>query len=216
MKVIVFGGSGMIGQGVLRECLLDPDVTEVLVVGRSPLGREHPKLNEIVQADLADLSTVDFAGYEACFFCLGVSSTGMKEDAYRRITYDFTLAAARPFAAANPESTFIYVSGLGTDSSEKGRTMWARVKGKTENDVLALPVKAYMFRPGYIHPMHGETSRTALYRVLMKVITPLYPLLRRLMPGYVTTTEQIGLAMLRIAKSGSSVKILDPKAINAA
>jgi uncharacterized protein YbjT (DUF2867 family) len=213
MKVIVFGASGMVGYGVLRECLLDPDVTEVLAIGRSPLGRTHEKLTENIQPDLTDLSTVDFAGYDACFFCLGVSSAGMKEEAYRHITYDFTMAAARPFAEANPEGTFVYVSGVGTD--EHGRSMWGRVKGKTENDLLAMPFKAYMFRPGYIQPMHGAKSRTRLYRVLMGVFVPLYPLIRRLAPNFVTTTEQIGLAMLRAAKSGAPQKILDPKAINA-
>jgi uncharacterized protein YbjT (DUF2867 family) len=213
VKVIVFGASGMVGQGVLRECLLDPDVTEVLVIGRSPLAREHEKLKQSVQADLADLSTVDFTGYDACFFCLGVSSAGMSEQKYRHITYDFTMAAARPFAAANPAATFTYVSGMGTD--QNGRSMWSKVKGKTENDLLALPFKAYMFRPGYIQPMHGVTSRTTLYRVLYKVLAPLYPLIRRLAPAALTTTEQIGRAMLRVAKDGAPKKILDPRAINA-
>jgi uncharacterized protein YbjT (DUF2867 family) len=213
VKVILFGASGMVGQGVLRECLLDPEVTEVLAVGRSPLGREHEKLKESVQKDLADLSTVDFTGYDACFFCLGVSSAGMNEETYRHITYDFTMAAGHKLAEANPESTFTYVSGVGTDAN--GRSMWGRVKGKTENDLLALPFKAYMFRPGYIQPMHGATSRTRLYRVLYKVLVPLYPLLRRLAPNAVTTTEQIGRAMLRVAKAGAPQKILDPRAINA-
>jgi uncharacterized protein YbjT (DUF2867 family) len=213
VKVIVFGASGMVGHGVLRECLLDPEVTEVLVIGRSPLGRTHEKLKESVQPDLTDLSTVDFTGYDACFFCLGVSSAGMREEAYRRITYDFTMAAARPLAAANPDATFTYVSGMGTDAG--GRAMWAQVKGKTENDLLALPFKAYMFRPGYIQPMHGATSRTTLYRVLLKVIAPLYPVIRRVAPDAVTTTEQIGRAMLHVARSGAPERILNPRAINA-
>lgn len=213
MKVIVFGASGMVGHGVLRECLVDPDVTGVLVVGRSPLGRSHEKLTEAVVPDLTDQSTVDFTGYDACFFCLGVSSAGMSEEAYRRITYDFTMAAARPLAAVNPGATFTYVSGLGTDSTEQGRTMWARVKGKTENDLLALFPNAYMFRPGAIVPMRGATSRTTLYRVAYKIATPLFPLIKRLKS--VTTTEQIGRAMLRVAKSGAPEKILDPRAINA-
>jgi uncharacterized protein YbjT (DUF2867 family) len=213
VKVIVFGASGMVGYGVLRECLVDPDVTEVLAIGRSPLGRTHEKLTESVQQDLTDLSTVDFTGYDACFFCLGVSSAGMTEEAYRHITYDFTMAAARPFAEANPDGTFTYVSGMGTDAD--GRAMWARVKGKTENDLLAMPFKAYMFRPGYIQPMYGATSRTTLYRVFLKFIAPLYPVIRRLAPNAVTTTEQIGRAMLRVARAGAPKKILDPKDINA-
>ncbi|MEV4320389.1 epimerase [Actinocrispum sp. NPDC049592] len=213
MKVIVFGASGMVGYGVLRECLVDPEVTQVLAVGRRPLGREHEKLTEAVVPDLTDLSTVDFTGYDACFFCLGVSSAGMSEADYRHITYDFTLAAGRKLAEVNPDATFTYVSGMGTDPN--GRQMWSRVKGRTENDLLALPLHAYMFRPGYIQPMYGATSRTTLYRVLYKVLVPLYPLVKRIAPGAVTTTEQIGLAMLRVAKNGSPQKILDPRAINA-
>jgi len=149
MKVVLFGATGMIGQGVLRECLLAPAVTEVLTVGRAPTGKQHAKLREVTHADLGDLTAIegDLRGADACFFCLGVSSAGMSEDAYRRITYDYTMAAARVFAALDPEATFVYVSGAGTDSTERGRSMWARVKGKTENDVLALLPNAYMFRP---------------------------------------------------------------------
>lgn len=213
MKVIVYGASGMVGYGVLRECLLDPDITEVLVVGRSSLGRQHEKLKEIVLPDLADQAGVDFSGYDACFYCLGVSSGGMSEEKYRRITYDFTMAAARRLAEVNPDATFIYVSGLGTDSTEKGRTMWARVKGKTENDVLALFPKAYMFRPGYIEPMHGAKSRTRLYQVFLTILRPIFPLVRRF--SWATSTEQIGKAMIGVAKHGSLEKILAPKAINA-
>jgi uncharacterized protein YbjT (DUF2867 family) len=213
VKVIVFGASGMVGYGVLRECLVDPEVTEVLAIGRSPLGRSHEKLRESVQPDLADLSSVDFTGYDACYFCLGVSSAGMSEAAYRHVTYDFTMAAARPFAEASPTGTFVYVSGMGTDAT--GRAMWARVKGKTENDLLAMPFDAYMFRPGYIQPMHGATSRTTLYRVLYKVFAPAYPLIRRVAPGASTTTGQIGLAMLRLTREPSPKKILESRDINA-
>jgi uncharacterized protein YbjT (DUF2867 family) len=213
VKVIVYGASGMVGYGVLRECVLDPEVTEVLVIGRSPLGRRHEKLKEIVLPDLADQSGVDFSGYDACFYCLGVSSSGMSEEKYRHITYDFTMAAARPLAEASPDATFVYVSGLGTDSTEKGRTMWARVKGKTENDVLALLPNAYMFRPGYIEPRHGATSRTTLYRIALTIFRPIFPLVRRF--SWATDTEQIGKAMLALAKHGGLEKILDPKAINA-
>jgi uncharacterized protein YbjT (DUF2867 family) len=217
MNVILFGASGMIGQGVLRECLQDDRVERVLSVGRSALGLEHPKLRELVQPDPSDLSAIadGLADYDACFFCLGVSSVGMKEDAYRRITYDLTLAAARTLAAANPELTFLYVSGQGTDSSEQGRSMWARVKGRTENDLLALPFRAYMFRPGFVQPMDGVVSRTRLYRLAYAVTGPLVPLLRRLAPNAVNDNRQIGRAMLAVAASGADTRILSPKEISA-
>jgi uncharacterized protein YbjT (DUF2867 family) len=218
MRVVLFGATGMIGQGVLRECLLDETVTQVLTVGRTPTGQQHPKLREVTHADLADLTPIqsDLRGYDACFFCLGVSSAGMSEDAYRRITYDYTMAAARVFAAQDPDATFVYVSGAGTDSTEKGRTMWARVKGKTENDVLSLLRGAYMFRPGYIQPMHGIRSRTRLYRMVYVVTVPLYPVLRRLFPKSITTTESIGRAMINVAAEGAPTRVLDPSDINAA
>jgi uncharacterized protein YbjT (DUF2867 family) len=218
MKVVLFGATGMIGQGVLRECMLDPAVTAVLTVGRNPTGTQHAKLREISHVDLTDLTPIqdELRGYDACFFCLGVSSAGMSEEAYRRITYDYTMAAARVFAAQDPEATFIYVSGAGTDSTEQGRTMWARVKGKTENDVLALLPNAYMFRPGYIQPMHGVKSRTRLYRLVYVVAVPLYPVVRRLFPKSVTTTETIGRAMINIAAKGAPTKVLNPSDINAA
>ncbi|HXI56585.1 MAG TPA: epimerase, partial [Polyangia bacterium] len=172
MRIILFGATGMVGQGALRECLLDPDVSEVLSIGRTPVrrtavGPTDAKLREQVLADPGDLSSIEgqLVGYDACFFCLGVSSVGMTEAAYRRITYDLTLAAARTLSRLNPGMTFIYVSGAGTDSSERGRSMWARVKGQTENALLALPFKAaYMFRPGIIQPLHGIVSKTPLYR----------------------------------------------------
>lgn len=213
VKVIVYGASGMVGYGVLRECLLDPSVTDVLAVGRRPLGQQHEKLTEVVLPDLADQSTVDFTGYDACFFCLGVSSAGMSEDAYRRVTYDMTMAAANPLHEANADATFIYVSGQGTDSTEQGRAMWARVKGKTENDLLKLFPKAYMFRPGVILPMHGAKSSTTAYRIAYTAFRPLFPLFRRMKS--VTSTEQIGLGMLAVAKHGTDKKILYPQDINA-
>jgi uncharacterized protein YbjT (DUF2867 family) len=218
MKVVLFGATGMIGQGVLRECLLEPTVTQVLAVGRAPTGKQHAKLREITHADLTDLGPIEaeLRGSDACFFCLGVSSAGMSEDSYRKITYDFTMAAARVFAAHDPNATFIYVSGAGTDSTEKGRSMWARVKGKTENDLLTLLPNAYMFRPGYIQPMHGVTSRTRLYRVAYVVAVPLYPVLRRLFRKSITTTEAIGRAMINIAAKGAPARVLDPGDINAA
>jgi uncharacterized protein YbjT (DUF2867 family) len=218
MKVIVFGATGMVGQGVLRECLLDPGVEAVLTVGRSVTGKVHPKLREITPTDLTDLSSVEneFAGYDACFFCLGVSAAGMNEAAYRRITSDVTLAAARALVRHNTDLTFIYVSGQGTDSSERGRVMWARVKGQTENALLKMPLHAYMFRPGFIQPKNGATSRTRLYRWIYAVTTPLYPLLRRLAPKSITTTERLGRAMLTVARDGAPQRVLGPAEINAA
>ncbi|MEV3983579.1 NAD(P)H-binding protein [Nonomuraea sp. NPDC049758] len=215
MRVIIFGATGMVGRGVLRECLLDERVTAVLTVGRSPTGTVHPKLRELLHADLSDLSAVEgeLAGYDACFFCLGVSAAGMSEQDYRRITYDYTLAAGTTLARLSPSSTFVYVSGAGTDAH--GRAMWARVKGATENALLALPFHAYMFRPGYIQPMHGVTSRTRWYRLAYVVAAPLYPLLRRLFPAAVTTTERIGQAMITVAERGAPERILGPAAINA-
>ena len=217
MKVILFGGTGMVGQGVLRECLLDDRVDRVLAVGRSSVGRAHPKLLEIVQDDLFDLSGVrdQLAGYDACFFCLGISSVGLAEDQYRRITYDLTLAAAGIIATASPGLTFIYVSGRGTDSSETGRVRWARVKGATENALGELPVRGYAFRPGYIQPMHGATSKTRLYALIYRVVAPLYPALRRLAPGAVTTTEALGRAMIAVAEHGHPTPVLENGDINA-
>lgn len=218
MNVILFGATGMIGRGVLRACLRDDAVDSVLAVGRSPLGVSHPKLRERVQEDPSDLSApdLDLAAYDACFFCLGVSSLGMKEEAYRRVTHDLTLAVARPLAAANPDLTFVYVSGEGTDSTEQGRSMWARVKGKTENDLLQLPFHAYMFRPGIIQPAPGVPSKTRLYRVLYAVTAPLIPLLRRVAPNLVVTTEDLGRAMIAVATPGTEVpgRILRPQDIN--
>jgi uncharacterized protein YbjT (DUF2867 family) len=212
MKAILFGATGMVGRGVLRECLLDPEVQSVLAIGRRETGVRHEKLHEIVHRDFADFSTIegDLSGYDACFFCLGVSSAGMSEREYARVTYDVTTAAAGTLVKHNPDMTFIYVSGAGTDSSERGRMMWARVKGRTENALFAMPFKAgYMFRPGYIQPLHGITSSTKLTRVLYAVMGPLYPLWKRLFPNYVTTTEQLGLAMIHVAKHGAPKRILE-------
>ncbi|WP_117208091.1 NAD-dependent epimerase/dehydratase family protein [Allorhizocola rhizosphaerae] len=216
MKVVVFGATGMIGQGVLRECLVDPRVTEVLTVGRKATGQGHAKLREIVPADLYDLSTVEdqLTGVKACFFCLGVSSAGMSGADYRRVTYELTIAAAKTLARLNAGMTFVYVSGAGTDAN--GRSMWSQVKGKTESDLLAMDLDGYMFRPGYIHPSHGEKSRTRLYAALYVVAKPLYPLLKRLAPNAVTTTEDIARAMINLAVSGTEKKILHPKDINSA
>ncbi|ODA41623.1 NAD-dependent epimerase/dehydratase family protein [Desulfosporosinus sp. BG] len=216
MKVIIFGATGMIGRGVLQECLLDAEVDDVLTVGRSVTGLQHEKLNEILHKDLLNLSAIegDLAGYEACFFCLGVSSVGMKEQEYQRVTYDITRAVAQTLVKLNTEMTFIYVSGSGTDSTEQGRVMWARVKGKTENALLRLPFKAaYMFRPAFIQPCSGIVSRTKLYRVLYRVLGIFYPILKRLFPQYVTTTEILGRTMIKVAKQGAQTSIIESKDI---
>ena len=170
----------MVGQGVLRECLRDPEVERVLVIGRSSIGIQNEKVREIVHRDFLDFSSIEdqLGGYDACFFCLGISSVGMTEQDYTRVTYDFTLAAAQVLAKQNPGMTFIYVSGTGTDSSEHGRLMWARVKGKTENALFKLPLEAYMFRPGYVQPLHGIKSKTKLYHTLYSVVGVFYALLR--------------------------------------
>jgi uncharacterized protein YbjT (DUF2867 family) len=218
MNVILFGATGMVGQGVLRECLLDPRVDRVLSIGRNATGQSHTKLREIAHSDLLDFSAIetDLSGFDACFFCLGVSSAGMTEQAYRRVTYDITLAAARTLARLNPTMTFLYVSGAGTDSSERGRVMWARVKGQTENALLGLPFKAaVMFRPGGIVPLHGVTSKTRIYRIVYGLTRPLWPVLYSAFPQFVTTTEQIGRAMLRVATSGAPKPILETRDINA-
>ena len=218
MRIIVFGATGMVGQGVLRECLLDPEVDQVLAVGRRPTGERDEKLRELVRKDLAGFSTGEreLAGFDACFFCLGVSSAGMTEGDYTRLTYDLTMAAATALVRLNPGMTFIYVSGAGTDSTERGRTMWARVKGRTENALLKLPFgAAYMFRPAFIQPMHGIVSRTRLYRVLYAILGPLYPVWKFLFPAYVTTNEEVGKAMLRVAKHGAPKPVLESVDISA-
>jgi len=217
MKILIFGATGMVGLGVLRECLLDPEVERVVTVGRLPTGIRHDKLREIVHADLTDYSAIEseLAGFDACFFCLGVTSSGMTEAAYSRITHDFTIAAATALARLNPQMTFTYVSGEGTDSTERGSVMWARVKGRTENALLRLPFKgAYMFRPGIIQPMHGIRSKTRIYRVLYAFTWPLIAMLRPLLPKYITTTQQMGRAMLKVAKVGADKRVLATADIN--
>src|ERR1700737_4687898 len=198
MKVILFGATGMVGQGVLRESLLDPGIESLLAVGRSPTAQRHAKLREIVHDNFLDFSGIEsqLSGYDACFFCLGVSSVGMSEERYRRLTYDITLAAAKTLARLNPGMVFIYVTGRGTDSTERGSLMWARVKGKTENDLLKLPFKAaYMFRPAGIQPLHGVRSKTAWVQAIYVGTAPLLTLLNRVAPQFMTTSEQVGRAM---------------------
>ncbi|SHG54931.1 epimerase [Bradyrhizobium erythrophlei] len=217
MKVILFGATGMVGQGALRECLLDAEVESVLVVGRSPTDQQHAKLREIVHDNFLDYSAIEsrLIGYDACFFCLGVSSVGMNEERYRQLTYDITLAAARTLARLNPQMVFVYVTGRGTDSSEKGRLMWARVKGKTENDLLKLPFRAaYMFRPAGIQPLHGIRSKTAWVQAIYVVAAPLLSLLNRVAPKYMTTTEQVGRAMIKVARNGFARPVLESEDIN--
>ncbi|WP_248799807.1 NAD(P)H-binding protein [Pseudomonas sp. MWU13-2105] len=217
MKVLLFGATGMVGQGVLRECLLADDVQQVRVIGRTPLTQVDPKLSQVVQADLFNYQAIEgeLQGFDACFFCLGVSAVGMDEAQYTRVTYDLTLAAAETMARLNPNMTFVYVTGAGTDSSEKGRSMWARVKGRTENALQRLPFKAvYLMRPGAIQPLHGVRSKTALYQTLYSVVGPLMSVLRRLWPDTIQTSETVGRAMLAVARNGGAQPILDPRAIN--
>jgi uncharacterized protein YbjT (DUF2867 family) len=217
MDVIIFGASGMLGQGALRESLLDPDVRRVVTVVRTPMGQQHPKLQEILHPDLLDLSPIEsqLSGLDACFYCLGVTSAGMTEEAYTRVTYDMTVSVATTLSKLNPQMTFVFVSGAGSDSSERGRTMWARVKGKAENAVLRFPFKAaYIFRPGVIQPLHGIRSKTRSYQVFYTIAAPVLPLLKRLFPRLITTTEQIGRAMLVVAKRGSPSTILGSADIN--
>jgi len=210
MNVILFGSTGMVGQGVLRECLRDPDVTRVLTVVRSATGQQHAKLREIVHADFNDFSTLQLDG-DACFWCLGVSSAGMSEADYTRVTYGYTMAAAE--VLARPTMTFIFVSGAGA----QGNAMWARVKRRTEDSLFALPFKdVYVFRPGLIQPLHGIRSRTRVYNLLYPLLYPLMLVAKRVAPGFVTDTERLGRAMLHIARKGFPKKVLGNRDINAA
>lgn len=215
VKVLLFGATGMVGQGVLRECLRSDDVARVVSVGRAATFQQHGKLREIVHRDLFNLSPIerDLSGFDAAFFCLGVSSAGMNEQTYTLITHDLTISVAKTLARLNPQMTFIYVSGAGTNAD--GRVMWARVKGRTEDALLRLPFKAaYMFRPAFIQPMHGVTSRTKLYRFFYAITAPVFPLLKRF-PKFVTTTERIGRAMINVAIHGADKKVLESRDIDA-
>lgn len=212
MNVLILGASGMVGQGVLRECLLDDGVARVVTLGRSPTGQSHQKLREIVHGELLNLRPIQsqLTGLDACFYCLGASATGLSEADYTQINYVLTLSVAETLVRIDPDMTFVYVSGAGTDSSEHGRTMWARVKGRTENALLRLPFKAaYMLRPGLIIPMHGIKSKTRLYRAFYLLLGPMLPLMKKLFPRSIITTEQLGRVMLRLARSGYSKPIVE-------
>ena len=212
MNVLIFGSTGMIGQGVLRECLLDPGVQRVVVVNRRPGGKTDPKLREVIHRDLFDLTSIEheLRDIDACFFALGVTSIGLNEEQYSRITYDLTVSIAQTLVRLNPAMTFIFVSGASTDSTERGRVMWARVKGRAENAVLALPFRAaYTFRPGAIIPLHGIRSSTGLYKAIYAVFRPVLPIVKRIAPTLVTTTEQMGRAMLKVTREGYPKRVLE-------
>ncbi len=216
-KVIITGASGMVGKGVLLECLDHPSIDTVLVLGRTSTGIKHPKLMELLHTDFTDYTEVSekLKGYDACYFCLGVSAGGMKESDYRKITYDYTLTLGKTLFELNPDIAFIYVSGQGTDSSEKGRMMWARVKGKTENDLLALGFKqAFMFRPGIILPLRGIKSKTPSYQFFYTYLGWLFKLVKVLSPDSVNDTTQIGLAMINATLHGFDKNVIGTKDIN--
>lgn len=218
MRVVLFGATGMIGSGALIECLEHPEVSSVLAVGRRSCGVEHEKLDEVLHDDFLDYGAVAdrFADHEACFFCLGVSAAGMSEEEYTRITRDFTLAAARALWSVSPELSFCYISGAGADTEEKSRMMWARVRGGVENRLLEIDGgPTWIFRPGFVQPMKGVTSGTRLYRAAYAVLAPLYPVLDRVAPGHVTTSERLGLALIRAARDGAPRPRLENRDINA-
>ena len=216
MKVIVTGASGMVGKGVLLECLDHPEVSEVLSIGRKVLDLKHPKLKQLEHKDFSEFESVadQLKGYDACYACMGVSSAGMKEEQYKVMTYDYTMALAEVLYQLNPDMTYTYVSGQGTDSTENGKVMWARVKGKTENDLISLGfTQAFAFRPGVIIPMRGVEPSSRLYRVLIKYLKWLIKLIKRISPNSVVNTCQIGKAMINISLRGYDKKIINPKDI---
>lgn len=216
MRILLFGATGMVGQGVLRECLLASDVDEVVAIGRSPSGASHPRLRDLVHADLFDFQAIEsrLTGFDACFFCIGVTSFRMDEATYTHLTYDMTLAAASTLVRLNPGMSFVYVSGAGADSSEAGKTMWARVRGRTENALARLSFRhVHAIRPGVIQPRHGARSRTRAYRMIYPVFAPVLPLFRTLMPHSVATTETIGRALLALARHGYPKTILETRDI---
>jgi len=217
MRVLLFGATGMIGGGALIECLADSRVTAVLSISRSPSGQPHSRLTELLHQDFFNLQPVAdrLSGYDACFYCLGVTAVGLDEAAYSRVTYDLTLVAARAYLAANPSGTFCYISGAGADSTERGRTMWARVKGRTENALLALGFsRVYLLRPGFIQPVKGVRSKTAWYQAFYTAMTPLSPLIRLLLPGLATTTAALGRALIQLGLTGFPRAIVTSRDIN--
>lgn len=218
MRVLILGATGMVGQGVLRECLRDPAVEAVLSVVRAPTGAADPKLRELAHGDFLDWAGAEgeLTGWDACLWCLGVTSAGMSEADYTRITADFPLAAARTLVRVNPGMAFVYVSGAGADSSGTGSVMWARVKGRAENELLALPFpRVHAVRPAAIQPLHGIRSRTAWIRVATALMKPFFPALRALFPGQVITTEELGRAMLRLAREGHPKPVLESRDLRA-
>lgn len=215
LKIVVTGATGMVGEGVLHECLKHPAVSKVLFVGRKSCGVEHEKLSEVFLQDFLQPQQIreKITGYDACLFCLGVSSVGLKKEAYSKLTFDLTTGFARNFLDANPESQFVYVSGAGTDSTASGRSMWATVKGKTENTLLSMGFRnAWMFRPGYIHPAEGMKFTLPMYRYVKWA----YPFWRRAFPNYVSKLEEIGLAMIHVVRAGYSKPVLEVVDINKA
>lgn len=201
MKVIITGATGMVGEGVMHECILDSRVTEILLISRKEYKTSNPKVKQLVVKELTDIKkhTDKISEYDACYFCMGVSSVGMKEEQYTKLTYDLTLDFAKTLVAQNKDMTFTYVSGVGTDSSEKGKSMWARVKGKTENDLIALPFKAvFAFRPGMIKPTKGLKNTYTSY----KILAPLVALFNWSLPKYSCTLAQIGKAMINVTEQG--------------
>jgi len=217
MKVVIFGASGMVGQGALQECLRDPDVQRVVSVVRAATAKHHEKLREIEHQNFLDFTAIEseLTGLDACLFCLGVSSAGISEDVYTRITYGFTIAAAETLLKLNPGMSFIHVSGAGADSTERGRVMWARVKGKTENALLAMPFRsAYIFRPGIIQPLDRIKSKTPSYRWIYKAAAPILTVARRFWPQFVSTTEELGRALLAAAKRGTGKRVVEAKEIS--
>ncbi len=214
MKVIITGATGMIGKGVLLECLDHEAINEVLAFGRSPVGITHHKLKEILHQDFSDFTSMkeSLVGYDACYYCLGISAAGLKEDQYRKITYEYTMALAEVLYKNNPEMTFIFVSGQGSDSSETSSMMWARVKGKAENDILQMGFRqAFMFRPGVLLPLRGIKSRTKGYQFMYDYFMWLVKAVKILVPNYVVSTTQIGLAMIQATVGGYEKDIINPK-----
>jgi uncharacterized protein YbjT (DUF2867 family) len=218
VRILIFGATGMVGQGVLRECLAAPDVELVKTIGRTPTNEKHPKLRELVHAEMSHYDGIDedLSNFDACFFCLGASAGGMSEEKYKHLTYDLTLAAANSLVRLNPRMVFIYMSGFGADSTETSKIMWERVRGQTENALLALPFRAvYIFRPGMIQPLGGIKSKTAAYRIFYSLTRPLLPLMRAALPNQIVSTAQVGQAMLNAVRFGAPKRILDSPDINA-